>query len=194
MRASVAASTQLSRISSRAATAAISSHVAARSSSTRPTRITWLATSIPNVAQHQLGKGAGGHASCRLAGRRALQHVTGVRKVVLQGPGQIGVPWPRRSHRLVLGWIPRLHRKLLLPVLPVAIHDLDRDRRANRLPVAHAAENVRLVGLDLHAAAAAVALLAPPQFAVHEIEIDRHAGGQSGDQRNQCFPMRLPGC
>jgi hypothetical protein len=50
-----------------------------------------------------------------------------------------------------------------------------------------------LVGFDLHAAAAAVALLAPPQLAIHKFEIDRHARGKPADHRDQSFAVRLPG-
>ena len=53
--------------------------------------------------------------------------------------------------------------------------------------------DVGLVGLNLHAAAAAVALLAPPQLAVHEIQIDGHAGRQPGDQRDQRLAVGLAG-
>ena len=49
------------------------------------------------------------------------------------------------------------------------------------------------VGLDLHAAAAAVALLAAPQFAVDGGERDGHAGGQSGEGGNQAFAVRFAG-
>jgi hypothetical protein len=59
--------------------------------------------------------------------------------------------------------------------------------------VAHAGEHVGLVGLNLHAAAAAIALLAAPQLAVHEIEIDGHAGGQPGDERDQSLSVGFAG-
>ena len=52
----------------------------------------------------------------------------------------------------------------------------------------------RAVGLDLHAAAAAVALLAPPQFAIDGVERDRDAGGQSGQRGDQALAVRLSGC
>jgi hypothetical protein len=52
---------------------------------------------------------------------------------------------------------------------------------------------VRLVGFNLHAAAAAVALLATPKFAVDELEIDGNAGRQSGDESGKGFPVGFAG-
>jgi hypothetical protein len=50
-----------------------------------------------------------------------------------------------------------------------------------------------LIGFDLHAAAAAIALLASPQLAVYEFKIDWNARRQSRDQRDQSLAVRLPG-
>ena len=144
--------------------------------------------------QHQLGQGSGGHAAGRFAGRSAFQHVAGVGKVVLESAGKVGVAGPRRSDRLVQGRIAGLDGQLIFPVLPVAVHDFDRNRRAYGLAVAHAGKHVCLVGFNLHAAAAAIALLPAPQFAVHEFQIDGHAGRQPGDKRDKCFSVRLAGC
>src|SRR5271170_314359 len=83
--------------------------------------------------------------------------------------------------------------QLFFPVFPVAIGDLDGDGRADGLAVAHAGEDVDLVGLDLHAAAAAVALLAAPELAVDEVDIDSEAGGQARDERDEGFAVRLSG-
>ena len=45
------------------------------------------------------------------------------------------------------------------------------------------------VALDLHAAAAAVALLATPEFAVEESLIDFQSGGQAGKEGDQSFAV-----
>jgi len=45
--------------------------------------------------------------------------------------------------------------------------------------VAYAGKNVGVVALDLHASAAAIALLAAPEFAVDEGLVYRKAGGQA---------------
>ena len=155
--------------------------------------MTWLAIPMPRLPQHQLGKGSGGHAGGRFARRSALQHVAGVGKIVLEGAGQVGVAGTRRSDGLVFRRVPGLHGQLLLPVLPVAVHDLDGDGGADGLAVAHSGEHMGLVRLDLHASAAAIALLTAPKLAVNELEIDRHAGGNSGDQGDQGLPVGLPG-
>jgi hypothetical protein len=47
--------------------------------------------------------------------------------------------------------------------------------------------------LDLHAAAAAVALLAAPQLVVDGFQRYRYAGGQPGERRHETLAMRLSG-
>ena len=49
------------------------------------------------------------------------------------------------------------------------------------------------VALDLHAAAAAVALLAAPEFAVEEGLIDFQSGGHAGQKGDQGFAVRFSG-
>ena len=63
----------------------------------------------------------------------------------------------------------------LLPVLPVAIVDQHRDRRAERLAGANAGEKFDRVLLDLHAAPAAVALLAARELGVDVVGEQRQA-------------------
>ena len=62
------------------------------------------------------------------------------------------------------------------PVLPVAILNQHRDRRAERLAGAHAGEKLGVVGLDLHAPAAPVALLPARELGVHVSRQERQAG------------------
>jgi len=52
---------------------------------------------------------------------------------------------------------------------------------------------VRLIGFNLHAPAAPVALLTPPQLAIHKFKVDRDTGGESGDEGNKRLSMRFPG-
>ena len=112
---------------------------------------------------------------------------------MFQCAGQVGVAGARRRDSLVHGGVAGRNGQLLFPILPVAVDDFDGDGGADGPAVTHAGEHVGLVGLDLHAAAAAIALLAAPKFAVHEIQIDRHPGRQSGDQGNQSLAVRLSG-
>jgi len=146
-----------------------------------------------NRSQHQLGNGSSGHPRGGFPRRGALQHIACVGQIILQSAGQVGVPRPRRSHRLMQRRVASLDRQLLFPILPVAIDNLDGDRRANRLAVAHPAQHMSLVGLNLHAAAAPIALLATPQLAIHKIQTDRHASRHSRDQRHQRLSVRLSG-
>ena len=58
--------------------------------------------------------------------------------------------------------------------------DPERDRRAERLAVADAAEDFDLVALDLHPPAAAVAALAPREIDVDVVRVQPHSGGHAG--------------
>ena len=80
-----------------------------------------------------------------------------------------------------------------LPVFPVAIFELDGDGGADGHALAHAGKNVGGVALDLHAAAAAIALLATPEFAVEEGLVDFQSGGQAGKEGDQSFAVGLSG-
>src|SRR5205823_556861 len=91
-----------------------------------------------------------------------------------------------RHHPGLAGAVDGAQRRLVVDLQQV----LPRRRRplgADGPQRAHAATDLHLVLLDLHAAAAAMAVLAPPQLAGEEIEVDaqprRHAfqdGGEAG--------------
>jgi hypothetical protein len=59
--------------------------------------------------------------------------------------------------------------------------------------VAHAGDNLGAIVFDLHAPAAAIALLAAPKFVIYGVERDRHSGGKSGEGGHQALAMRLSG-
>ena len=61
----------------------------------------------------------------------------------------------------------------------VLVADQEGDGAAERAAVAHAREHLDRVLLDLHAAAAAVAALAPAQVGVDRLAIDGYAGGKA---------------
>src|SRR5690348_7767142 len=116
--------------------------------------------------QQQLAYGAAGDPRHRLPRAGPLQDVACVLAVVLERAREIGVAGagaghltpPLRAGRVGLG------RHDVLPVLPVAVPHQHRDGRAQRLAGAHAGEPFDLVGLDLHAGAAAVAAHTPLQL------------------------------
>jgi len=93
----------------------------------------------------------------------------------------------------MFGRITCAHRQRFGPVLPVAVFNFDGDGRADRLAVAHAAEEMRSIRLDAHATAASVALLAAPQLAIDEFVIDGHARRQPRKKSHKALPMRLAG-
>ncbi len=59
--------------------------------------------------------------------------------------------------------------------------------------MAHAGDNFGAIGLDLHAAAAAVALLAAPKLAIDRVEGNRDARRESGERGHQPFAVGLAG-
>ena len=95
------------------------------------------------------------------------------------------VPFPSR---LALGR-PRAHPPR--PVLVVAVADDERERRAERAAVAEAREHLDLVGLDLLARRAAVALLAAAQVGVDRRPVEDEARRQARDDRDERRPVRL---
>ena len=100
---------------------------------------------------------------------------------------------PHARHRLRrLGW--RLGAHALLPVGPVAVLDAQRDRRAERVAMADAGKHLDGVALDLHAAAAPIAALAPPQLLVNGVARRRAApAGMPSMNRSQAGAVRFAG-
>ena len=84
-------------------------------------------------------------------------------------------------------------RKGAGPVGPVPVADDQGDRRADGVRVPDARHDLDRVFLDLHAAAAAVTLLAPPQLAIDERRSNGHAGRKTGQSGDQALPVRLAG-
>jgi hypothetical protein len=118
----------------------------------------------PELAQVRLRYGAEGHPRRRLARAGAFEHVAGVVEVVFQNTGEVGVPGSRTRHHLALFFaaIGVLHRQRVAPVLPILVLDQHRHRRADRVRVPHAGDDLDAVRLDLHPAAAPVPLLTAP--------------------------------
>ena len=59
--------------------------------------------------------------------------------------------------------------------------------------VANAGDNFGAIVFDLHASAAAIALLAAPKLVIYGVEGDGYSGGKSGERGHQALAMRLPG-
>jgi hypothetical protein len=83
------------------------------------------------------------------------------------------------------------NRKLLLPVLPVAIFEEHGDGRTNCLSVTYTREDSGGIALDFHPAAAAVTLLPAPQFVINKVLRDFKSSGEAGNKGNQRFAVRL---
>ena len=99
------------------------------------------------LVRKRLQIGRRGDARRRLARRRALEDVARVVAIVLEDAGEVGVAGthardgaPARGVRDRVVARRGIHD--LLPVLPVAIADEHRDRRADRLAGAHAGQKL----------------------------------------------------
>ena len=131
-----------------------------------------------------------------LARRRAFENVAGVVAIVLENSCKISVSWTDAGD----GSLPRLRvgrigRRIhdLLPILPVAILDDHRDRRAEGLAGADAGEELDGVLLDLHASPATVALLASRELGVDVVSNQRQARGHSFKNAHERLAVRFAG-
>src|SRR5438445_3663242 len=133
-----------------------------------------------------------GHPGGRLAGAGALEDVADVAVAVLHGAGEVGVARPRSSD-LLLGdaGLGRADRHRGLPGLAVAVRDLERDGTAERGSPPHAREDVDLVALDLHAAAAPVAALSARQVLVDVAHGQRQARRHAVDDGHEGLTVGL---
>jgi len=100
-----------------------------------------------------------------LASARALEHVASVTEAVLQHSREVGVPGANARDRFPFE-SPRLDLHRTLPVLPVAVRDHERDRRAEGPAAADAADDPGRIVLDLLALSPSVSALPAPEVGV----------------------------
>ena len=118
-----------------------------------------------------------------LARAGALEHVADVGEAELLQPRQVRVAGSREVRLLDLRVDgPGVHP--LIPVRVVAVGDQDRDRAAQRPAVANARADLDRVALDLHAAATAMAELAPRHVAIERLAIELEPG-RAGPRRSR---------
>ena len=103
------------------------------------------------------------------------------------------MPRPGARHSFVFFRVPRAHGQQFFPILPVAICERHRYRRADRLAMAHARKHMGRILLDAHATAAAIPLLPAPQLTIQKRLIERNTGRQAADERHQRFAMAFAG-
>src|SRR6185312_3656263 len=138
-----------------------------------------------------------GRNACRgLAGGCALENVTSIGAVVLEHARQVGMARTRPCDDS----LPRLGITLaqggihdLLPILPIAVGNEHRDWGANRRASSHAGQNLDSVLLDLHASAAAVALLPTREIDVDVLRGNRKAGGHALEDAHESWSVRFAG-
>jgi hypothetical protein len=82
----------------------------------------------------------------------------------------------------------------VLPVVPIAIANLQRDRTAQRVPAAHARQNLRAVPLDSHAPAASVAELSSAEIGIEQLGAERQPRRHAFDDHDERGAVRLACC
>ena len=140
-------------------------------------------------AQEFLAERTDRDAHRRLPRTRALEDIADIAARVFLAAREVGMTRARRRDRLSGRRAERRHA--VRPVREITVHDAQRDGAAQRLPETHAGENFRPVLLDLHTAAAPVALLAPRQVAVDRLDIQRKPRRQSLQDGRQTGAVRL---
>ena len=116
--------------------------------------------------QKRFGERSGGDSRGGFAGRGTVDHRADVVEAVFDKAGQVGVAGARDGDFLHFGGVILELRHRRRPVLPVAVADDHRHRRADGLAEADAGKHLGAVGFDLHATAASVALLAAGKLVV----------------------------
>src|SRR5918995_2005908 len=149
----------------------------------------------PEGRQEPLGERARGNPRGGLARAGALQHVAHVGEAVLVQAGKVGVP--RTGQMGLLDAVaalngPRVHAHV--PVGVVAVWDEHSDRAAEGAAVPEPRADLDGIALDLHAAAPAVAQLAPGHVAVECLAVELQARGQALDHGHESGAVRLPRC
>src|SRR5689334_18063164 len=139
-----------------------------------------------DLAEQALGDAGHGHARRRLSRARSFEHVADVAVTVFHRSREVGMAWARSGDFLLRhAYLGRGDAHRRLPVLPVAVGDRERDRGAERQSPANAGDDVNLVALDLHPAAASVAALSASEIAVDVGFGQRHAGRNAVDDGRQ---------
>ena len=116
------------------------------------------------LAEQLLRNCTGRDTRCSFASGCAFENISQISCSVLHASGEIGMAGARSSDE---SGIPGLDIELgarhdIFPMHEVPVLDHKRDRRAESFSMSNAGQDLHLVLLDLHTAAASVALLATP--------------------------------
>src|SRR5205823_4526195 len=87
-----------------------------------------------------------------------------------------------------------LDRQSLIPILPIAVLEQDRNGRADGFPVPNPGKELGGVRFDFHPPAAPVATLPALEVAVNRLEIHRQSGRETLKNCHQRLAVRLPCC
>ncbi len=156
-----------------------------------PTAMTWLSTSMPNLASNCLASAPTGDAGGGFTGAGSFQNVAGVGEIVFDGAGEIGMAGARARDGFVMRGIARFNREGFGPVFPVGVGNNHGSAASRWFGVTHAGDDVGAIGFDLHATAASKALLPAPEFVLYCVNRDGYAGGEACEGRHQAFAVGL---
>src|SRR5579871_156970 len=114
-------------------------------------------------------------------------------EIVLNGSGQIGVAGtrPRNRFLLILPACSIFHGQGFGPILPIGVANDNGDRRSDGLGVPDARDDFCPVRLDLHAPAAAVALLTAPELVIDGVKRNGNPGRETGERSYQALAVGL---
>lgn len=135
--------------------------------------------------------GADSDAHRRLARTGALEDIACVLPVIFQHARKIRVS---RAHGGDFGPRRRAERiHALLPIYKITIDHLQGDRRSERLAEAQTREYLDAVCLDLHAAAAPVAVLTACKLRIDRLMRNGQSRRNAVKNRRQCRAVRFAG-
>src|SRR5690606_14126554 len=126
-----------------------------------------------------------------------FQHRPGLVEAVLEHAWQIGVAGTRTSQRRVtgqplqFGGIHRIGGHHLLPLGPLSVVDLDRDRTTLGDPVSDTAEELDAIGLESHPRAPSETEPSSGQLLGHLVRRDLHAGHHAFEDGGEGGAMRF---
>jgi hypothetical protein len=152
------------------------------------------------LSQEGLGNGPKGHTCCGFAGAGSLENRSHVVEVVLLNSHEVGVARPRACQRGVarlcgksLG-VHRVGRHDGLPLGPLGVTHLDRDRPTHGEPMPHPTNDPNSILLELHASAASVTEATAGQLRIDIGRRHLNACREPISDRHQHWAVRLTSC
>src|SRR2546425_23082 len=115
--------------------------------------------------QQRLRQRSHSHPRRGFSGARPLQNIARVVKIIFDRSRQISMSGTRPGERFLLIFraLRVFHRQSLGPISPIFVANDDSDGRPDGFRMSHSSDDFDAIGLNFHAAAAAVTLLTAPE-------------------------------